>query len=467
MPSANPTRTRLDHPVIDADGHLIEFMPAVRDHIRDVGGAKLVDEFDASMSGAEQARALPEDARRALGMFKMTWWAFPTRNSLDRATSMLPKLFYERLDELGIDFAVAYPTLGLMPMSIDQTDLRRGMARAINRSNAELFAPYSDRITPVAVIPMHDPAEAIEELEHCTRELGLKAVLLAGHVLRPLGEALPRGARWLDTFGAESPYDYDPVWEKCTELGVAPTFHSAGMGWGSRVSQNSYVANHVGNFAAAGEAICRALFLDGVPRRFPELRCAFLEGGVGWACSLYADLIGHWEKRGPEGLPAYDPAHLDRSLIESLFKSHGSERFKKHLDELDAGLRVLCEPQPAVDEFESAGIDRPEDIREIFDRSFHFGCEADDPVNANAFDTARNPLGARLRAIFSSDIGHWDVPEMNRVLDEARELVDDGLIGEDDFRAFTFSNAVHLWGGANPRFFEGTSVEAAAADELA
>ena len=67
MPSANPTRARLDHPVIDADGHLIEFMPAVRDHIRDVGGPKLVEEFDASMAGAEQAQALPDEARRAAG----------------------------------------------------------------------------------------------------------------------------------------------------------------------------------------------------------------------------------------------------------------------------------------------------------------------------------------------------------------------------------------------------------------
>ena len=112
--------------------------------------------------------------------------------------------------------------------------------------------------------------------------------------------------------------------------------------------------------AAAGEATCRALFLNGVLRRFPELRCAFLEGGVGWACNLYADLIGHWEKRGLGGLSHYDPANLDRPLIEALFESHGSERFKKHRDELEVGLRVLSEPQVAVDEFEAAGIERAE-----------------------------------------------------------------------------------------------------------
>jgi hypothetical protein len=29
----------------------------------------------------------------------------PTKNTLDRVTSMLPKLLYQRLDEIGLDFA--------------------------------------------------------------------------------------------------------------------------------------------------------------------------------------------------------------------------------------------------------------------------------------------------------------------------------------------------------------------------
>jgi hypothetical protein len=74
-------------------------------------------------------------------------------------------------------------------------------------------------------------------------------------------------------------------------------------------------------------------------------------------------------------------------------------------------------------------------------------------------------LGARINAIYSSDIGHFDVPDMLNPLPEAYELVEDGLITRDDFRDFTFANAVKLWGTQNPRFFEGTSVakEAAAA----
>ena len=56
---------------------------------------------------------------------------------------------------------------------------------------------------------------------------------------------------------------------------------------------------------------------------------------------------------------------------------------------------------------------------------------------------------------------------MRDPLPEAYELVEDGLISPDNFRDFTFANAVHLWGTQNPRFFEGTTVAAAAAAELA
>jgi len=66
-------------------------------------------------------------------------------------------------------------------------------------------------------------------------------------------------------------------------------------------------------------------------------------------------------------------------------------------------------------------------------------------MNACAFSRA-NPFGAQLNAIYSSDIGHFDVIDMRDPLPEAWELVEDGLITADNFRDFTFTNAVRLWG---------------------
>jgi hypothetical protein len=98
---------------------------------------------------------------------------------------------------------------------------------------------------------------------------------------------------------------------------------------------------------------------------------------------------------------------------------------------------------------------------------FYFGCEADDPMVAWAFSAKTNPLGARLRAMFSSDMGHWDVPDMAGIVAEAHELVEKDLIDGDDFREFAFTNPVRFYTSANPDFFRGTRCEEAAARVVA
>jgi len=464
-------RAGLSHPVIDADGHQIEFIPLIRDLLAAEAGEAVAGRFEAGVSHAAMKQLTDPAVRRANGISRSGWWGLPARNTLDRATAMLPELLHGRLDELGIDLAILYPTVGLMPMALDDDELRRGLARACNRYNAESYAPYDDRLIPVGVIPTYTPEEALTELEYATSELGLRAFLFGGLVRRPIpGHEDVRSARWVDGLGLDSVYDYDPLWQRCDELGISPTFHSTGIGFGSRVSPTNYVANHIGNFAAGNEAICRSLFFGGVPRRFPNLRFAFLEGGSAWACTLFADILGHFEKRNADALAHYDPANLDRDLLRELFVEHGSAAFTERIDRLDASTRFLSDPgdRPEVlDEFAQAGITSAADVVEVFARQFHFGCEADDPTNSFAFDARVNPFGTRLRAMFASDIGHWDVPDFRGVLGEAWELVDDGLLDRAEFEAFTFSNVVSLFGSTNPQFFEGTTVAAAARAELA
>jgi hypothetical protein len=88
---------------------------------------------------------------------------------------------------------------------------------------------------------------------------------------------------------------------------------------------------------------------------------------------------------------------------------------------------------------------------------YYFGCEADDPSIAIAFSKT-NKFQAKLNALYSSDIGHFDVIDMREPLQEAYELVEDNIITLDDFEAFTFSNVVRLMGTQNPNFFDGTRV---------
>src|SRR5690606_34562620 len=86
--------------------------------------------------------------------------------------------------------------------------------------------------------------------------------------------------------------------------------------------------------------------------------------------------------------------------------------------------------------------------------------EADDRTIAFAFAPG-NPFGARLKPVFSSDLSHWDVPDMAEVVDEAHGLVRTGVLTEQDFREFVFENPARLLLRQNPDFFVGTAAEAA------
>src|SRR5437870_12011970 len=124
-------RAQLDHPVIDGDGHWLEPVPIFLDYLREVAGPTVVERFrkmatahiDRGWYGMTPAERLDRRPTRP------TLWGEPA-NTLARATAMSPKLFYERPDDFGIDFALLYTTLGLFPIWHPAEALRPALARA-------------------------------------------------------------------------------------------------------------------------------------------------------------------------------------------------------------------------------------------------------------------------------------------------------------------------------------------------
>lgn len=469
-------RARLDHPVIDGDGHWLEPVPIFLDYLRQVGGPSVVERFIHKARDAGWYEMTPQE-RLERRLHRPTWWGEPA-NTLDRATAMIPRLFYERLDDFGVDFALVYTSLGLFHIGNPDAELRRATARALNVMNAEVFRPYAHRMTPAAIVPMYTPQEAIEEATYAVQDLGLKVIMIANHVRRPVPMAaqqvqdVAQARFYIDTLALDSAYDYDPFWATCVDLRVAVTAHSGSMGWAGRESVNNFTFNHIGHFANASQAFAKALILGGVTRRFPSLKFAMLEGGVGWACNLLTDLIGHWEKRHRQAIEAnVRPTNLDTQMLADLFRRYGGKAYAEKLDELLGCMSLVTpfksleelserEDKENLDDFAAAGLTSVDELRQQFVDHFYFGCEADDVITAWAFDTHGNH---RLRPVFSSDVGHFDVVDMSNVLEEAYELVEHELISPDNFRDFVFTNAASLHTALNPHFFQGTVVEDAVA----
>ena len=464
-------RSRLDHPVIDADGHIVELTPVYIDYIRDVAGNDIAQRYTQPRdrkfySPHHRGLGVTSTAERRENWIPIGGWGAP-HSTLDRATAMAPKLLNARLEELGMDFVILYPSQGLGAAGIGDDELRRAACRAYNTYAADLVRDYPTTMAPVAAIPMHTPQEAVEELEYAVNVLGFRAAVFQGSIRRPIEsfrrehpELADMVAR-LELFALDSDYDYDPVWAKCVELRVPAGFHSMVQAFGTD-SITNYSFNHIGLLANSHAAVCKALFLGGVTRRFPEMRFAFLEGGVSWACNMYSDLIGHWEKRGAAVLSGLDPNNLDREQMVRLLTDYGDDRTRGKVEQLQEFFNRPSARPEELDDFAASGIERAEDIRDRFIPSFYFGCEADDPMSATAYNRNANPMGATIRTIFGSDIGHWDVPVMNKVVAEAYELVEKGAITEEDFRDFIFVNPVRLHAGMNPDFFKGTAVQAEA-----
>ena len=152
-----------------------------------------------------------------------------------------------------------------------------------------------------------------------------------------------------------------------------------------------------------------------------------------------------------------DPQLLDKAELQRLFEEYGGERF--------AGRKGMGNEAPPekiedIDDWAASGIEDPHEFAEIFSR-FYFGCEAEDRMTAVAFNPKLNHFGLKLQAMFSSDIGHFDVSDITTTVADAHELVEDELLSEEDFRNFTFANVARLYTSMNPDFFKGTAVEEA------
>ncbi len=319
-------RAALGHPVIDGDGHIIEMIPVFADFIRDHRRGDIVEDaviFNMERRSAEREPAIPMSERRSSGLVPATW-TIPT-DAEYFATVTTPARYHERLGEAGIDFAVLCPTFGLPLLQIDDPDHRVTVCRLFNEYLAGEYRPYSDRFTVAAAVPMHNPEEAVAGLEHA-KSLGAKVALVPSWMRRPrqgegfaadhLERVRPSGfghRGWLDTFGLDSAYDYDPVWAKAIQLGLPLAVHSPGMGFDDRQSATNFTFNGVGHFAAAGLGFAKSLFLGGVTRGFPDLRVAVLEGGV----AAGVEPMCAWSASGRSAANAVSTTWIRRTSMRS------------------------------------------------------------------------------------------------------------------------------------------------------
>ena len=186
MTTAAQVREKVDHPIIDADGHFVEIGPVLEEelvtYLEEAGGHQMRDRylaswakpFDTSTALADRGSPSVKEQWRSMP----SWWGWQTKNTYDRATAHLPKLMYERMDEMGIDFMLCYPSAVLGLLDIEDGEVAGAVAHAANRWLVSIFEPYKHRMAVGGIIPMNTPQVASAAVEHAA-SIGMKTTIMA------------------------------------------------------------------------------------------------------------------------------------------------------------------------------------------------------------------------------------------------------------------------------------------------
>jgi predicted TIM-barrel fold metal-dependent hydrolase len=220
-----------------------------------------------------------------------------------------PEPRLQRMDELGIDTAIMWPTLAslLEERLVDDPRATHAVIHSLNQWMHEQWTfDFGGRIfaTPVITLPIVE--QAVAELEWVL-ERGAKLVLI-----RPAPVPGVEGTR---SFALE---EFDPFWEKVVEADIAVGMHASDDGstkymnpWeGDRgeflpfrnrsAFEEVFRSYHRGIQDAMASAICHGLF-----SRFPTLRVLPVENGSGWVRPLL-ETLAHVYDMNPH-LFAEDP----------------------------------------------------------------------------------------------------------------------------------------------------------------
>ncbi len=196
----------------------------------------------------------------------------------------------------------------------------------------------------------------------------------------------------------------------------------------------------------------------------PASRSRSWRAASAWAVALYSDLIGHWEKRNRAAMAHLDPANIDADMLRELLGRYGSPALRQPVG---APGRARDRGPRHARRVRRRGHRRARRTSATSSYELLLRLRGRRPVDGRGLQRPSvNPFGARLQAMFGSDLSHWDVPDMAEVLEEAWEMVDHGWITTDDFRDFMFTNPVRFFTRTNPEFFAGTIVASADVEKV-
>jgi uncharacterized protein len=233
------------------------------------------------------------------------------------------------MDRDGVDATVMYGPI--VPLLIEDPELRRVCYRAYNDWLAEFCASAPARLIGVGLIPIDDPKSAAEEVRYL-RGIGVRTcMLLAARVETPL---------WDEA--------WEPLWAAAAETGIPVGFH---LGGGMRtVVFSGPKATNPGNMGVRvstsplqmDEALAAVIF-SGALERHPNLKIVLAETGIGWLPYMlermddtyrkFLDAPDFWRSHSRLALSMAPSAYFRRQIWATFQTDHAGLRLLDALGE--------------------------------------------------------------------------------------------------------------------------------------
>jgi aminocarboxymuconate-semialdehyde decarboxylase len=164
------------------------------------------------------------------------------------------------MDAMGVDIQVISPSLVHSSTYWAPPDEAIRLDRITNDALAEMVAVDPDRFVGIGIVPMHEPALAVAELERCVTSLGLKGVAISTEINgKEIGDPAFR-----------------PFWKKAEALGATVFIHPAGND-NPRLRRFG-LSFHLGQPFEEALAMSSLVF-DGILDDFPKLKVLIVHGG--------------------------------------------------------------------------------------------------------------------------------------------------------------------------------------------
>jgi len=221
----------------------------------------------------------------------------------------------------GIDAEVIFPNKGLGMWATPDGVFAMAQCRVYNEWAWEVFASYNDRMSPAAAIATADLAGSIAEVTRVAK-LGFRLLTLP---CKPVW-----GAHDVDHPNYNLPV-FDPLWEVIQDVNLPITFHvSTGRDPRASRGNGGAVINYVSHSLSPTIEPVANLCASGVLKRFPRLRFATIEAGIGWVAWMLDAMDEAYRKHHFWVRPKLD------KLPSEYFREHGFASFQED----PAGLAV-------------------------------------------------------------------------------------------------------------------------------